>query len=156
MDDGRVGVTLQSGEIYSRTLEAGGEDWFSMHMDIYKLLYITVLGADSKGGTLSDPLLTLYGPYGNYLGVVGGRHGRDPALFFSPRSMGLHYIAISSHSGAGGSYEIVVVGAEFPEIRAQYSQPGQSDGALAPFEQGDGHSLWHADSRVSPLYPRSH
>ena len=156
IDDGRVGVTLQSGEIYSRTLEAGGKDWFSMHMQMYKPLYITVSGADSKGGTLSDPLLTLYDPYGNYLGVVGSRQGRDPALLFSPRSMGLHYIAISSHSGAGGSYRIVVVESKFPELRAHYSKPGQSDGAVAPFEQGDGHSLWHADSRISPLYPRLH
>ena len=104
---GRIAV----GETVTGHLERPGDvDWFALELAAGVAYAFDQEGADTRQGTLSDPLLTLLDRDGNPVGHDDdGGAGFNARLLFSVERGGRYYIAAGAYGDATGTYRVTVI-----------------------------------------------
>ena len=103
---GYVGV----GQSATGILSFRDRDWFRMELTAGESVIIQARGSSSGGGSLIDPMLSLYDSNGRYLGYDDdGGVGMDAAMVYTPRMSGEFFIEVEGFIGlATGSYTVDV------------------------------------------------
>nr|CRH06297.1 Putative protein involve in cell communication. Containing ten Calx-beta domains [Candidatus Magnetococcus massalia] len=96
-----TGALSLEGSVTGSVEEANDSDWFAVSLTKGTSYQIDLKGADSSGGTLTNP--TLYGIYDSSGSFISGSFdsnsgsGLDAQKVYTPDSSGSYYIAAGSH-----------------------------------------------------------
>lgn len=121
--------SMAAGDSFQGTIsEAGDEDWVRLSLDLGKRYEVTLTGIDGGGGTLADPVLTLYNSSGEVISVNDDYTNRDSALTFTVDAGFLYYISAAGFDGAAGSYRLEVTEVSAPDL----DEDGFLDAAAGP------------------------
>ena len=87
-------------------------DWFAVTLEAGKTYRIDVRGADTRDGTLANPILVgVYDASGGFIGGTGDDStgtGRNSLKFFAPATTGTYYVAARAPNTATGTYTVAV------------------------------------------------
>jgi hypothetical protein len=88
----------------------GDEDWFYIELTADMEYRFDLTGNDSSGGTVSDPLLSLYDEFGSLLiENNNGGTGLDSQFFYTPSSTGTYFLGSASPNADAetGTYTLI-------------------------------------------------
>jgi hypothetical protein len=114
-DDDTTGASVDVGGSAAGALEYVGDvDWYRTSLVSGEDYEIRIEGASLGGGTLADPVLTVYDINGNQVAFDDdGAGGLDSALVFTPSYTGPYFLAVSGFEGAPvGTFTLSVAGDE--------------------------------------------
>ncbi|MBK9346174.1 MAG: PPC domain-containing protein [Burkholderiales bacterium] len=131
-----TGTAIVGASASSSINSANDQDWFSVNLLAGHSYGISLSGADSNGGTLTDPFLR--GIYDSSGTPIPGTtdddsgYGNDALVNFTPTSTGTYFISAGAFSSATGSYALTVsentIAAPTPTPTPHYSgNPRQLD-----------------------------
>lgn len=88
---------------------AGDRDWFEVSLVRGGTYQFDALGADTSDGTLSDPIMNLYGPNGELIATDDdGGQGLNSRITWFATQTGAHYVGVGGYGdGRVGTYEVV-------------------------------------------------
>ena len=89
----------------------------------------------TQAGTLSDTVITIYGPGGALIGTDDGGSGETSRYEFTPSSLGTYYAAVGGYDSETGTYRLTI---EVDESAA--SPPAPAAGRIAFHSLRDGNS----------------
>jgi serralysin len=81
-------------------------DWFKVDLVAFHLYGLGVSGRSTGGGTLSDPVLSLRGPSGEFLGTSDDVVGLDPVIVFVPFVTTTFHLDVRGFGAATGTYRV--------------------------------------------------
>ena len=106
--DASTGGFVAVGASATGTIATQDRDWFATTIEAGQQVRIDVLGSPTGGGTLSDPMVGLYGSDGTTLLLSDddGGTGRNATLTFQAPSTAVYYVEVSGFSTRTGTYTV--------------------------------------------------
>lgn len=111
-------------------------DWFKVDMIAFHAYGVGVSGQSTGGGTLSDPVLTVRGPNGEFVGTTDDDIGLDPSNVFVPFITATFHLDVYGYGSATGTYRLVTLDANASPVWSESMTAGDDD--LRMEQGGDG------------------
>lgn len=102
-------------------------DWFKIDLVAFHVYGLGVSGRSTGGGTLSDPVLTMRGPNGEFIGTTDDDIGLDPVAVFLPFVTTTYHIDVYGFGAATGTYRVETLDASAAPIPAEAAGDGATE-----------------------------
>lgn len=102
-------------------------DWFKVDMIAFHAYGVGVSGQSTGGGTLSDPVLTVRGPNGEFVGTTDDDIGLDPANVFVPFITATFHLDVFGFASATGTYRLETAAGSGAPVLSNSAAAGDGD-----------------------------